>query len=235
LYICKSLAEMHGGRVGFSSTPGEGSIFGFFVKCRQAPPGFTPDKSPGAAVPQRSAGQKDGGRTTHPTASPTSPNLNTSTPAANVVSGGSGGYHILIVEDNITNQRVLARSLTRQGHTVHVTGHGREALSYISQSLAWTPAIPNAVPLDIVLSDMEMPVMDGLEFVKEVRRLQQQKVIKEGFPVVAITGNARDEQVKTAKEAGMDEVVLKPFQIGVLAPLMERLVGGLSGSVHDGV
>lgn len=116
-------------------------------------------------------------------------------------------YHILIIEDNVTNAKILSRSLTRLGHNVHVCGHGKDALDYIATTQAWasnaTATAPNSIPLDLVLSDMEMPVMDGMQFVREARRLQGQGLIRGHLPVVAITGNAREEQVRLAVEAGM--------------------------------
>lgn len=112
--------------------------------------------------------------------------------------------NVLIVEDNLINQKVLARSVTKLGHNVMVAGHGKEALQYISKTSSWNdgPA-QGACHLDIVFSDLEMPEQDGLGFVAEVRRLQREGIIRGHLPVVAITGNARAEQVNLAMKAGM--------------------------------
>lgn len=72
--------------------------------------------------------------------------------------------------------------------------------------------------------DVEMPVMDGLGAVRRIRQLEAKGDIKTHVPVIAITANARPEQVAVAQEAGMDEVVTKPFLVRELAPRMVALV-----------
>lgn len=72
--------------------------------------------------------------------------------------------------------------------------------------------------------DVEMPVMDGLGAVRRIRQLQAKGDINAHIPVIAITANARQEQVAVAIEAGMDEVVTKPFLVRELVPRMVALV-----------
>lgn len=72
--------------------------------------------------------------------------------------------------------------------------------------------------------DVEMPVMDGLGAVRRIRQLESKGDITHHVPVIAITANARPEQVTTALEAGMDEVVTKPFLVRELVPRMVALV-----------
>lgn len=85
-----------------------------------------------------------------------------------------------------------------------------------------------------------MPIMDGLTCVREIRNWEIEGKVKGRVPVIAVTANARSEQIARAKEAGMDSVVTKPFRIGELVPEMERwLVRGVvldKGTVgKDGV
>jgi CheY-like chemotaxis protein len=72
--------------------------------------------------------------------------------------------------------------------------------------------------------DVEMPVMDGLSCVRRIRELESKGGIIGHVPVIAITANARNEQVAVAVEAGMDEVVTKPFLVRELVPRMVALV-----------
>jgi CheY-like chemotaxis protein len=77
--------------------------------------------------------------------------------------------------------------------------------------------------------DVEMPVMDGLGAVRRIRQLEDKGDINAHIPVIAITANARQEQVAVALEAGMDEVVTKPFLVRELVPRMVALVQRFGG------
>jgi len=144
--------------------------------------------------------------------------------------------------DNMINQKVMATQLRKQGLTVHVANHGLECLEFISQSSyssepttpneqqEFSPTTPTATtPLSIVLLDLEMPVMDGLETIRHIREKQQRGEILGHVPVIAVTANARREQINSAIEAGMDEVVTKPFRIPELVPQMRKLVAEVLG------
>lgn len=82
----------------------------------------------------------------------------------------------------------------------------------------------NTIPLSVVLMDLEMPVLGGLETVKRIRSLQSEGSIISHVPVIAVTANARSEQIAVAIDHGMDSVVTKPFRIPELVPQMEDLV-----------
>lgn len=132
--------------------------------------------------------------------------------------------HVLVVEDNIVNQKVLSRQLQSAGCTVFIANHGREALSFLEKSRFWKGLEMTGTELSVVLMDLEMPVMDGLTCVKMIRQLQDEGKIVGHVPVIAVTANARSEQISTAKESGMDSVVTKPFRIPDLLPEMERQI-----------
>lgn len=66
--------------------------------------------------------------------------------------------------------------------------------------------------------------MDGLTCIRRIRELQDKKIINKHVPVIAVTANARPEQVTAAFDAGMDQVVTKPFRIPELMPQMHSLV-----------
>lgn len=149
--------------------------------------------------------------------------------------------HVLVVEDNLINQKVMARQLRRVGFVVHIANHGLECLSFLQKTPFWNqemespdlgiPVLPpdspsdvSVIPLSVVLLDWEMPTMDGLTCVREIRKLQASGHIVSHVPVIAVTANARGEQISIAMEAGMDDIVTKPFRISELVPRMEALV-----------
>jgi CheY-like chemotaxis protein len=76
-----------------------------------------------------------------------------------------------------------------------------------------------------VLMDQEMPVMDGLTCTRRIRELEREGKIRVHVPIIAVTANARQEQIQTAIDAGMDDVVSKPFRIPDLVPKIEELMG----------
>ena len=114
-----------------------------------------------------------------------------------------------------------------------MANHGLECLNFISQSsYSSEPTTPeleapddfSPTPLSIVLLDLEMPTMDGLTCIRHIREKQLSGEILGHVPVIAVTANARSEQINSAIAAGMDEVVTKPFRIPELVPQMRRLV-----------
>jgi CheY-like chemotaxis protein len=115
----------------------------------------------------------------------------------------------------------MAQQLKHAGYIVAVANHGYEALQHIRKSRHADPE--NGAPLDIVLCDVEMPVMGGLEFMVTVREMELQGTFRGHLPVIAVTANARAEQQASALEAGMDSVVTKPFRLLELLPELERV------------
>lgn len=145
--------------------------------------------------------------------------------------------HVLIVEDNIVNQKVLSKQLRSSGCTVTVANHGQEALDILARSTFYVDhhnsLLRTGLQLDIVLMDLEMPVMDGLTAVRKIREWQTEGKLVRHVPVIAVTANARSEQIAVAKEAGMDSVVTKPFRIPELLPEMERQVSKIRGGGEE--
>lgn len=133
-------------------------------------------------------------------------------------------YDILVVEDNIINQKVLCSQLTKLGHTVNVASHGLEALEIIKTTSYWHDNDGKGIPLDVILLDVEMPVMDGLECIKEIRLLETQQKLLTHFPVIAVSANAREEQIRSTLACGMDEFITKPFRIPDLISRLERVL-----------
>ncbi|RYO71674.1 hypothetical protein AA0113_g1874 [Alternaria arborescens] len=128
--------------------------------------------------------------------------------------------HVLLVEDNIINQQVLGKQLKKAGCHVSVANHGLEALEILERET-----------FDIVLMDLEMPVLDGLGAMREIRRREKEQVYaSERLPVIAVTANVRKEQIDTAIAAGADRVMQKPFKAADLVSMMKSLMPQLAPS-----
>ena len=116
---------------------------------------------------------------------------------------------ILLVEDGEINQKVAVEMLKRCGHRVTVATNGREALAAVSRS-----------PFDLILMDVHMPEMDGLEATAEIRRREEGTGAH--IPIVAMTGNAMKGDLEKCLAAGMDGYLAKPIHLHALAETVER-------------
>ncbi|KAF2149032.1 hypothetical protein K461DRAFT_231689 [Myriangium duriaei CBS 260.36] len=152
---------------------------------------------------------------------------------------------VLIVEDNVINQKVMAKQIRAAGHTVHVANHGLEALAFLRRTTFCahlsasdpqpdylnqgtppvSPTSPGPVELSVILMDLEMPILDGLSCVRQIRNMEAAGEVRGHVPVIAVTANARSEQITIALNAGMDEVVTKPFRIWQVLERAAGLVG----------
>ncbi|KAH0264502.1 histidine kinase, partial [Aureobasidium melanogenum] len=223
LFISRGLAELQGGQIGVKSTAGVGSTFAFFIKTRRAEPPAPASRRESVASTEaltdvhnlpHSDGKQD-------------VKVLTMSSVAEESNLSVKDLHVLVCEDNKINQKVIAQQLRRLGvSTVHVADDGLAALNFLATTTFFpsTSSSPSAVPLSIILMDVEMPVMDGLGAVRRIRQLESRGDITTHVPVIAITANARPEQVAVALEAGMDEVVTKPFLVRELVPRMVALV-----------
>jgi two-component system sensor histidine kinase RpfC len=124
--------------------------------------------------------------------------------------GPSRGLNILIADDNRTNQRVVAKILERAGHRSTVVGNGEEALDALEQA-----------DFDLVLMDVNMPVMNGLEATKLYRftALGLPRV-----PIIALTADITPEVAQRCHEAGMDACLTKPIEPVRLLEVIEGMV-----------
>lgn len=133
------------------------------------------------------------------------------------------GLHVLLVEDNLINQKVLGKQLRKRGFEVSIANHGEEALAHLQETRLWAANKGEGRSLTVVLMDVEMPIMDGMTCVRRIRELQSEGAITAHVPVIAITANARSQQIDNAMAAGMDHVVSKPFRMPELVGLIDRI------------
>jgi len=132
----------------------------------------------------------------------------------NAVAGPAGkripGVRVLVVDDSDINREVASRILTADRATVQLANDGQAALD-------WVRAHPGAV--DIVLMDVQMPVMDGYEATRQLRDLPGGA----DLPVIALTAGAFKAQQEVALQAGMNAFVAKPFNVDELMATISRL------------
>jgi CheY-like chemotaxis protein len=132
-------------------------------------------------------------------------------PAAATVSPSSAAIHVLLVEDNMVNQKLARRLVENAGYTVVCAMDGREAVEACA-----------AQHFDLVLMDLQMPHMDGFEATAELRR---REAIGGGhLPIIALTANAMPGDRERCLEAGMDGYVSKPMK---RAELFQAIASGL--------
>ncbi|KAF2447736.1 aerobic respiration control sensor protein arcB [Karstenula rhodostoma CBS 690.94] len=221
LFISRQLAELHGGQVGVSSEAGVGSTFGFFIQGRKAP---TP-KRPGIMGPTPLMRPQET-IATHASVRSNSSPASISSTARSGPSVDDSDLAVLIVEDNLVNQRVLSKQLKKAGCTVYTADNGFLALEVLATTSFQDPA---GRPLSIILMDLEMPEMDGLTAVGRIRDMEAEGVVTGHVPVIAVTANVRDEQTRVAIEGGMDDVVGKPFRVPELLAKVRSVLARLGG------
>ncbi|NQV03743.1 MAG: response regulator [Bacteroidia bacterium] len=118
---------------------------------------------------------------------------------------------ILVVEDNLINQRLIMASLTRIGHKVDSAADGQIAVDKFKENT-----------YDVILMDIMMPNMDGVTASKLIRELEQEHNIKETdrIKIIAVTANAFEDDRDRFLEAGMDEMMNKPLDIEELQRML---------------
>ncbi|KAK4543224.1 hypothetical protein LTR36_005774 [Oleoguttula mirabilis] len=265
LYICRELAEKQGGQVGVASRPGGGSVFTFYIESVKAevseaeqekisvlPAGPVTMVSERPGLPRRASSKANFSKPqTGGTPKGPSQAQQSSVPASNGPSQARPSplsrselsqtlqteFHIMVVEDNLVNQKVLAKQLRKAKCTVTVANHGVEALELLKMTDCWreADALADAPTgqhangdrprIDVVLMDLEMPVMDGMACTKRIRELEREGQLTRHLPVIATTANVRQEQMERALAAGMDSVMPKPFVVSELLDKIRATIG----------
>lgn len=119
---------------------------------------------------------------------------------------------ILLVEDNYINQQVCIEFLVSLGHAVTLASDGNQALDRLYGKQTF----------DVVLMDCQMPVLDGYETTKRIRRDQTGKLDKQ-IPIVALTANAMEDDRQKCLQCGMNYYLAKPFNIDELSTILNQL------------
>jgi two-component system sensor histidine kinase RpfC len=122
----------------------------------------------------------------------------------------SAHYNILVAEDNATNSKVIQKILERAGHLCTLVQNGEEALDELGQQ-----------DFDVVVFDMNMPVMNGLEATKAYRFMRPADM---RAPVIMFSANVTTEAKEECLNAGVDEFLPKPIQVASFLETLDRLV-----------
>ncbi|MCD5354106.1 hybrid sensor histidine kinase/response regulator [Kineosporia mesophila] len=123
------------------------------------------------------------------------------------------GKHVLVAEDNETNQLIARAMLTSRGLVVDMVDDGEAAVAAV-----------RAGTYDAVFMDVHMPVLDGLEATRRIRADELTRGLR--TPVIAMTANAFDDDRQACLEAGMDDFLPKPWKAGQLSEVLEHLATG---------
>jgi signal transduction histidine kinase/DNA-binding response OmpR family regulator len=149
-------------------------------------------------------------------------------PPAEPIDASSAPLHVLVVEDNLINQKLVTRMLEPHGHTVELAGNGRLALAALERQ-----------NFDLVLMDVQMPEMDGFEATAAIRARERETGRR--VPIVAMTAHAMKGDRERCLAAGMDAYVAKPVAkrdlldaIARVVPPGQRLPNAAAAAGHAG-
>jgi two-component system sensor histidine kinase/response regulator len=121
---------------------------------------------------------------------------------------------ILIAEDNLVNQKIAALMIQKRGHRVVIAGDGQEAITTLEAQPAH--------PFDLVLMDVQMPKMDGMEATAVIRKREERT--KGHIPIIALTAHAMKGDREACLKAGMDAYVPKPLKADELFSVIEKMI-----------
>ncbi len=122
--------------------------------------------------------------------------------------------NVLLVEDNIINQKIVILSLKKSVKNIDIANNGKEALDMFGTS-----------KYDLILMDIQMPIMNGIVTTKKIREIESST--NTHTPIIAITANALLGDKENCLAAGMDDYISKPFQIEILLKKMESQLSNL--------
>jgi PAS domain S-box-containing protein len=198
LSISKQLTELMGGEIGVISKPGKGSKFWFTVPLK-ATDGETLQRQPDADV------------TAIPVSDETVSDKSGSDKSGSDKSG-STGRRILLADDNAVNRKIATILLSQAGYAVVEALDGRAAFEAVRDG-----------DFDLILMDVQMPVMDGIEATQRLRELAGKAG---GLPVIAMTAHAMDGARERYLALGMDDYIAKPFARDELLAVVGRWIDG---------
>ena len=197
--IVKNLISQMNGEISVESTLGEGSVFTVTLPFRGVNPGGEPEDS----------GKEDGLEESAETVS--AAELQKQTQES--TEGFLKGKKILIAEDNEINMEIACELLSMYQAEVVKAWNGQEAVELFKDSQEFE--------FDVILMDMQMPVLDGCEAARVIRRLRRKDAAS--VPIIAVTANAFAEDLAATSAAGMNAHISKPIDFKLLCRTLAKL------------
>ena len=198
LAICKQLTELMGGEINVDSDPDMGSRFWFTIPLLvdQDIISHTAKTDPAPTRSEEAMTADINGDSADPRHRDSEDNLSQA--------------HILIVEDNKINRELLLAMLNTSHRRIETVENGAQAVKAVQDH-----------DFDLVLMDISMPVMDGIEATKEIRKLSSPK---SSIPIIAVTANAMPGDKERFLDAGMDDYLAKPIDVMALFDLLRKYI-----------
>ncbi|MBX7138030.1 MAG: response regulator [Oligoflexia bacterium] len=214
LTITKQLVELMGGRVWVESTPGKGSTFHFILRLGTLP-----------KAAQQASKEID---------CEVKPILETDISSSDdaLAQAASKQLHVLVADDTLVNRTVVKALLEQWGHRVSLAVNGKKALEFLDQNGHFN-SVPQPEPkrVDLILMDIQMPEMDGMEAARLIRDRERAADPDRHVPLVAFSANTSDSSVRHFLDAGMDTWVAKPIDHKELSEVIQELFPDLGHEV----
>ena len=119
-------------------------------------------------------------------------------------------FQVLLVDDSVVNQKVACHNLKKLGYKITVANNGKECLAILEQK-----------PIDLILMDCQMPIMDGYQATENIRRSSAAK-INSKIPIIALTANNSEGSREECLQKGMDDFIIKPFVFNEMADILKK-------------
>lgn len=213
LTISKNLTELMGGQFGLESKVGGGSTFWFTIALKKS----KPVKKVSAGLPEETPLDKNKGETEDKPdekddikATPLKTTQEPILPHDTDLMNRKQQFRILLAEDYPINQEIFKRFLSKSGFSADIAENGKEAVAALEKK-----------PYDLVLMDIEMPIMDGFDAARKIRS-PHSMVLNHHVPIIAVSAYVGKKDILKCHDAGMDGHLGKPINPEVLENLLNK-------------